>query len=123
MEPLIVQQMTTRIFELLEEKLGAKGKTLQKRLAYVNRKLPARVKRAGEALIDAQALAGNPRMAMQIDGEAFSAAYDEISTHLSQIDSAAERSRKRYNMMAAIAAQVLLFGTVVVAFLMWRGVL
>ena len=121
MEPLIVEQMTARIFEQLAETLGAKGKTLQKRLAYIRRKLPGRVRRAGDALVDAQALAENPRLAMQIDGEAFSAAYDVISKHLSEIDASAERSRKRYNLMAAIAAQVLLVGAVIVGILMWRG--
>ena len=72
-------------------------------------------------MVDAQALAENPRMATQIDWEAFSDAYDVVSRYLAEIDSAAERSRKRYNLMAAIAAQVLLAVAAFAALLSWRG--
>lgn len=121
MEPVVIEQLVTRIFDLLAEKLGAKGKTLEKRLLYVSRKLPGRVRKAGQALVEAQSMAESPNLAMKIDSEALSASYDVISKHLSEIDSAAERSRKRYNLFAAIAAQVLLVAAAIFAVLMWRG--
>lgn len=121
MEPIVLQQLTKRIFELLAEKLDAKGKTLEKRLAYVQRKLPGRVRRAGAALVDAEKMAESPRLSMQVDSEVVSGAYDEIERYLKEFDTAAERSRKRFNMMAAVAAQVLLVGAVGVGLLYWLG--
>ena len=121
MEPIVIQQLTKRVFELLEETMGAKGRTLEKRLAYVQRKLPGRVKRAGAVLVDAQSMADSPRLAMQLDSETVSAAYDEIERYLKELDVAAEKSRKRYNVMAAVAAQFLLVVGALVALLVWLG--
>ena len=121
MEPIVIQQLTKRVFELLEETMGAKGRTLEKRLAYVQRKLPGRVKRAGAVLVDAQGMADSPRLAMQLDSETVSAAYDEIERYLKELDVAAEKSRKRYNVMAAVAAQFLLVVGALVALLVWLG--
>ncbi len=119
MEPIVIQQLTKRIFELLETTMNAKGRTLEKRLAYVQRKLPGRVKRAGKVLVDAQGMADSPRLAMQLDSETVSAAYDEMERYLKELDVAAEKSRKRYNFWAAVAAQFLLVVGALVALLVW----
>ena len=123
MEPLTVEEQTAIVFEQLAEALGAKGKTLKKRLAFANRQLPGRVRRAGQVLVEAQVMAESPRMAMQIDVDAFEEAFKIVNMHLAEIDSAAERSRKRYNRFAAIAAQVLFVAAAIVAVLVWRGYL
>ena len=45
----------------------------------------------------------------------------EIERYLNEIDVAAERSRRRYNKMAAIAGQFILVTAIAVSVLVWRG--
>jgi hypothetical protein len=121
MEPAEVQALVARVFALLESKLGARGSTLQKRLTYVRRKLPSRIRRAGEVLVDAQGMAENPRLAMRLEPETLSRATTQIERFLNEIDVPAERSRRRYNKMAAVAGQVLLGAGALITLLVWRG--
>lgn len=108
MDPEQVDQMVTRIFVLLGERLDARGPSLRKRLAYVNRRLSKSSLRAGSVLVEAHTMSQSPKLARIIDGGHVKRAYDVLYHDLSAIDPAAERSRRRYNLMATIAAQVLM---------------
>lgn len=121
MDPVDIQQLSARIFDLLAEKLGAKGKTLEKRMTYVQRKVPGRVRRAGAVLVEAQRMAESPTLAKHLDSDAVSRAHDVIERFLREVDVPSERSRKRFNMMSAIAAQVLLVAAVGIALWTWLG--
>jgi len=121
MEPAEIQALVARVFDLLESKLGARGSTLQKRLTYVRRKLPGRIRRAGEVLVDAQTMAENPRLAMRLQPETLTQATAQMERFLNDIDVPAERSKRRYNKLATVAGQVLLAIGAMVALLVWRG--
>ena len=121
MEPAEIQALSERVFALLQSKLGARGSTLQKRLAYVRRKLPGRIRRAGDLLVEAQNMSQNPSLAMRLEQDRLSRATAEIERYLNEIDVAAERSRRRYNKMAAIAGQFILVTAIAVSVLVWRG--
>ncbi len=121
MEPAEIQALVARVFALLESRLGARGATLKKRLDYVRRKLPGRVRRAGDLLVDAQKMADNPRLAMRVDRDGLTRATVEIERFLNAIDVPAERSRRRYNRLAAFAGQFLLVFGALVGLLVWRG--
>ena len=121
MEPIVINQLADRVAGLLSEKLGAKGGDLERRLAHSRRELPLRVRRSGQTLVAAQKMGANPKLAMRIDGEDVSNSYAAISRYLVGIDAAAVRSRKRYNMMAAVATQFLMVVGLLAAVLMWRG--
>lgn len=123
MEPAEIQALVARVFALLESKLGARGATLEKRLSYVRRKLPGRIRRAGGLLVEAQRMADNPRLAMRLEPEGLTRATAKIERFLNEIDVPAELSRRRYNKMAAVAGQVLLAIGVLIALLVWRGYL
>lgn len=121
MEPAEIQALSERVFALLQSKLGARGSTLQKRLAYVRRKLPGRIRRAGDLLVEAQNMSQNPSLAMRLEHDRLSRATAEIERYLNEIDVAAEKSRHLYNKMAAIAGQFILVTAIAVSFLVWRG--
>jgi len=121
MEPAEIQALSERVFALLQSKLGARGSTLQKRLAYVRRKLPGRIRRAGDLLVEAQNMSQNPSLAMRLEQDRLSRATAEIERYLNEFDVAAERSRRRYNKMAGIAGQFILVTAIAVSFLVWRG--
>ncbi len=121
MEPAEIQALVARVFILLESKLGARGATLQKRLGYVQRKLPGRIWRAGTALVEAERMAENPRLAMRVDRHRIERATEDMERFLNEIDVEAERSKRRYNRLAAIAGQFLLVTGALMGLLVWRG--
>lgn len=123
MDPELLDQMTTRIFELLAEKLGAKGATLEKRLGYVRRQLPARARRAGVVLVEAQRMAQAPQLAMKIDADAATAAHRVLDQFLTEFDAEAAISRKRYNRWSGIAAQFLMVCAAMLGLLWWVDVI
>lgn len=119
MDPEVLDQMITRIAEQLAEKLGAKGATLDKRLAFVRRQLPKRARHAGVALLDAQRMAQAPQLAMKIDAGQVEAAHRVLDQFLTEFDAEAALSRKRYNRWSTIAAQFLLVCAVMLGLLWW----
>ncbi|MCY4180872.1 MAG: hypothetical protein OXC60_08325 [Litoreibacter sp.] len=123
MEPVVIHQLAARVYDLLGERLGAKGDTLEKRLKYAGRKLPRSARRAGYDLARAQDHIQHPKLAITVDGPTVSKAYDRIVRHLTSIDVAAERSRKRYNFAAQTAAQMLVVAGATVGVFAWQGIL
>ncbi|MEM7471306.1 MAG: hypothetical protein AAF340_08135 [Pseudomonadota bacterium] len=123
MEPLVINQLAARISELLAERLDARGDTLEKKLKYTGRKLPRSIRRAGAQLAQAQDCIQHPKLAMTVDGQAVSKAYDRIVRHLTSINVEAERSRKRYNFMAQTAGQMLVVAGATAGVFAWQGML
>lgn len=121
MEQLTVRQLTARVFELLGEKLGARGDTLETRLSRIRRKLPRSVRSAVNDLVAAEKMAQDPKLVLQLDPEHTSSAYARCVTFLDGIDPIEARSRKRYTMAASISAQLLLVALACIAVLQWRG--
>ena len=123
MEKTVIDQLAERIFTLLGERLGVRGKTLETRFRKAGRLVPKRAREPIRALVDAQNLAQNPNMAMRIDPEHVSNAYDQALRELTQINPAAERSQKRFNFASLILLQLLLVAGIFAAILRWRGFL
>ncbi|MEM6593372.1 MAG: hypothetical protein AAF672_01195 [Pseudomonadota bacterium] len=123
MEPVVIHQLAARVSDLLAERLGAKGDTLERRLKYTGRKLPRSVRRAGAELVQAQDHIQHPKLAITVDGPTVSKAYDRIVRYLTSIDVKAERSRKRYNFMAQTAGQMLVVAGATVGVFAWQGML
>jgi hypothetical protein len=121
MEQVVINQLAARVSQLLEEKLAAKGRTLDKRLAFARRHVPRRVRRAGRSLVEAQNMSQSPVLARRLDSEHVAKSYDTICRYLGELDAKAERSRRRYNALAGVAAQVLLVGICFTGVLAWRG--
>ncbi|GFE63487.1 hypothetical protein [Litoreibacter roseus] len=123
MDPTTVNQLAQRIFELLGERLGARGSTLEKRVRHAGRLLPRRVRQAAKTLVDAEKMAQNQTLAMRLDPQQISGAYDRCIDYLDNIDPAARRSQARFNMAATLAFQVLAVGLLLAIVLRWRGYL
>lgn len=123
MEKVVVDQLAQRIFALLGEQIGPRGKTLEARFRKLGRLVPKRARDPIRTLIEAQKMAENPNLAMRVDPDAVSVAYDQALDALKQLDAAAEKSRKRFNLAALISLQVILVTVVFVAVMRWRGFL
>lgn len=121
MEKVVVDQLADRIFVLLGENLGARGKTLDARFRKAGRMVPKRARAPIKVLIEAQKMAENPNLLLRIDPGHVSAAYEQASLALGELDRAAERSRRRFNAAALISLQILLIAAVFIAFMRWQG--
>jgi hypothetical protein len=94
----------TRVFEA---QLGVKSRTFAGALHRAGRRLPRRLRKQGAVILNAQHLAGNPKLAQQIDARDVDRAYAEITAHLEAIDVADLRRGRLLGLAGIIAANFL----------------
>lgn len=82
MDPGRLRQMSDEVSNLLVTRLGAKGATLEARVASRARTLPRKVRRAARVIVEAEAKVGAPRIARQIDTQAVDAAHATCVSYL-----------------------------------------
>lgn len=121
MSAVTVEQMVNRVSDLLAERLRVKGVTLQDRLAKAGRRLPRKVRDAGEALVQASVMAQSPKLLMQVDHGKLAAAYDICLRHLNRVNPVAARRGMILNIAASIAFSLLVVAGLVVTVLYLRG--
>ena len=121
MSAVTVEQMVNRVSDLLAERLRVKGVTLQDRLAKAGRRLPRKVRDAGEALVQASVMAQSPKLLMQVDHGKLAAAYDICLRHLNTVNPVAARRGMILNIAASIAFSLLVVAGLVVVVLYLRG--
>lgn len=109
------------LLQLLETKLGAKGKTLQDALRRAGRQLPRSLRKGGAVLARAEAMAAHPKLARQIDRREVDLAHKALATHLKAIDVADARKGRLLSLAAAIAFNILVIAVGFVVWLWWRG--
>jgi hypothetical protein len=123
MNPTTVHQMTERVSQLLLQRLGARGHTLQARLQSRSRALPRRVRRAAEVLIRAEAMAASPKMIRQVDMEEISNAYDLCLHYLQPLGAGARLRGMMLSITASALFALLVTAGAVTAVLAWRGLI
>lgn len=121
MEKTVIDQLADRIYTLLGDNLGVRGKTLDARFRKAGRLVPRRAREPIKFLIEAQKMAENPGLAMKLDDETISTAYDQAVRALGDVDRVKEKSRKRFNLAALLSLQVILIATAFIVFMQWRG--
>ncbi len=77
-----IQQMADRAAQLLESRMGIRGKGLEAKLKRARRSMPRKVTQACEQLVAFAALSHNPKMLAQIDQTKVAEAYDEVTKYL-----------------------------------------
>ncbi|MDU8929889.1 hypothetical protein RXV86_21085 [Alisedimentitalea sp. MJ-SS2] len=107
----------------LDQKLGLKRGSLEKRMKKAGRRLPRRVHRDAAAIGEAAALAEHPKLRRRVDAAGIKAAHHRISEHLSRIDPREQRIRFWLGVLAGLAFNVLAVATLVIVVLKWRGFL
>lgn len=116
-----VEQMADRIATLMEDRLGIRGDTLADKLHRGGRRLPVRVRQAAAELALAADHARHPRLAPRIDLGRVRRAYGRCLHHLRPIGA----GRRRWNWFMGAAARaglaILAALGLVIAVLVWRG--
>jgi hypothetical protein len=110
-----------RLLELAKEKFGVRAKTLSRAMKKIGRRVPARLHRQADVLVEAQKLGGHPKLMMQVNGADITKAFDEIVAHLETIDVADRRKGTALNLAAALVFNLLVVVVLVILVLRWQG--
>ncbi len=121
MGAVTIQQMADRVGALLKLRLGVRGGDLTERMRRARRRLPRKVRIAGDRLAAAAARAQNPKLLLQIDDAEVASDYDTCLRHL---NARGRGDRVRGRLVGSALGVV--FSLAGVAFLLalvlkWRG--
>ncbi|MEQ8897913.1 MAG: hypothetical protein RID23_12550 [Roseovarius sp.] len=114
-------QRAESLSEMLQKRLGVRGKTLKVRLSRAGRRLPKAQRRAGETLLRAERLMGHPKLARLADPVETDQAFDSITGHLKRFDRDEARRNALLTWLAVVVFNLLLLGGLVVALVRWQG--
>ncbi|CUH64014.1 hypothetical protein TG4357_01017 [Thalassovita gelatinovora] len=122
-DPKELEKKQAELTKLLAETFGASSGDLQHRMRKVGRRVPKRLHAAAKVIIEAQAMAGHPKLRQFIDAAAVNRAYLDIRDHLKTIDVADRRKGAVLGLLGGLSFNLLLVLALLLAFLMWRGFL
>ena len=114
-------QRAEGLSEMLQARLGVRGKSLKARLSRAGRRLPKAQRRAGKTLIETERLLAHPKLARLADPVETDRAFDTITGHLKRFDRAEARRNALLTWLAVVVFNLLLLGGLVVALVRWQG--
>lgn len=123
MSGLDVQQKAGRVAELMEARLRVRGADLGQKLRRGARLMPRRVRRAAAYLARAAEEAQVPRLRMRLDQAEIAAAYDTCVGYLKPLGAGARRRAVLMQILTGLAGAVFVACLLVLALLVWRGLL
>lgn len=118
-----VRQMADRVAALMEERLGIRGSTLADKLDSGGRRLPRRIRREAEYLAGAAGQAADPAQLAQLDHPRIARAYDACVTHLTRIGPLGRYRAALLALSGRLSVNLLILAAIVVAVLLWRGLI
>ena len=107
---------------MLETQLRIKGATLDQQIKRAGRLLPRKIRAEAAFLVQANILVQNPKLARMISAERAQKAHDAVATYLRGIDPKDRIKGRILNIAGMLAFNLLLIGGLVVAYLVWRGI-
>jgi hypothetical protein len=122
-EPIAVQDQIAETVALLRAQLGVSGKDLTKALRKARHRLPRRIYRQATKLAKVEGLASHPKLRLTLDTPALAKAAREVQEHLRDIDVADRRKGWWLGALGALAFNILLFGAIILGFMMWQGLI
>lgn len=120
-EPNAISNQIEAVQDLLNAKFGVRKRALPRMLGRVGRRLPRRMHARAQVLIDAQKLAGHPKLARQMDQSVVTRAYEDLRAHLEAIDVADRRKGLMLGLAGSLAFNLLVVAGAFVAWLWWAG--
>jgi hypothetical protein len=123
MSAITIQQMADRVAQLMEERLGIRGRDLHSKLRRAGRQLPRRVHEGVAVLAEAAAKSQHPKLLGQIDMGQLADAYDVCVRHLAAIDASHQRRQRIGSMISSVATGTLVLALGIIGVLVWRGYL
>lgn len=111
------------LLELARDKLRVRGQTLSTVLARGRWRMPRRIARAAQRLVEAEQTAQNPRLRMMLDHDALAKDMRDLRAFLDDIDPADERKGWFLGILASLAINLLTLVVLLIAVMIWRGYL
>jgi hypothetical protein len=105
----------------LAERLSLGTGDLVTMLGRAGRRLPRRLRPAAATLAEAGRMASNPRLAARIDAARVEGAARDLSAWLATQDPRERRRTQMINAAATLAFRLLVAAGLLVAVLVWRG--
>jgi hypothetical protein len=118
-----IQQMATRVGQLLETRLKIRGATLADKLRKAKRRLPRKIYAAAEYLAQASHLSQNPKMISQLNEGEIAQAYDLCVKYLTGTSLSSQRRGTVLMIITSIAVSVVCVMILAIAVLRWRGLI
>lgn len=118
-----ISEQTTALTQLMRQKLRVRGNTLPIVLARGKYRLPKRIVRAVNRLIEAETMAENPRLQMMLDHQALDASIREVERFLADIDPSDERKGWYLGILASLVINLLTLAILLIAVMLWQGYL
>lgn len=107
--------------DLLTQKYGIKRAPLEKMLGRAGRRIPKKIQLKTRTLIEAQRLAGHPKLARQMDGAVVAQAHAEVAAHLKAINVSDRRKGRILVLAGVVVFNLLLVVATFIVWLWWRG--
>lgn len=118
-----IEQMADRIAALMDQRLGARGRTLAEKLRHSGRALPRNIRAEAEVLALAADQAAHPKLMRQIDQDQITRAYDLCLRHLQGLDRGALRRGAAMDIASSIAFRLFVVAALLAVVLWWRGLI
>ncbi len=123
MTGMATQQLADRVAQLMEDRLRIRGQGLAEKLRRGGRLLPRRVRAEAEYLVRASTEAQVPKLALRLDHERITRAYDACVRYLKPLGAGARRKAVLLNLATSLAIVALGTFALVLVVLVWRGYL
>ena len=120
-DPQRYQQRAEALSEMLQARLGIRGKGPAARLARARRRLPKAQRREAREIARAGRLIGHPKLARLIDPVRTEQAFDGLTAHLKGINRAEVRRHALLTWLAVVVFNLLVLGLAVLALLKWQA--
>lgn len=109
--------------ELLQTKLGLRGKTLAVQLRKAGPYLPKRLRKAGQTIVNTHKLSVHPRLSRMGDPAPVNTAFQELTKFLKDIDPSERRKTMVLRWLGMQVVNLAVIGVLVVLLLRWQGVI
>lgn len=121
MDAATVTNMTCDVERLLDRHLNVRGRSLDHALRKAGRRLPAALRRDGQVLVEASKRAGHPKLRHHVDAAEVARAHAALTAHLRGIDPGDLRKGRGLDILGTLLFNLIVLFSLLVAFLVWRG--
>jgi hypothetical protein len=116
-----VTERADHIADLIEKRLGVRGRGLESKLRRAGRELPRHVRRDIHKILEAQRLAANPKLMRQVDLSGIEAACRDCERWLETVDPSRRRKDAILGFLGVNAFNLLAISAAFLTYLVWTG--
>ncbi|SFL35130.1 hypothetical protein [Shimia haliotis] len=121
MDAETLDRKTADVLALAKAKFGVRGRSLEKAMKKVGRRVPNWVHKEVRVIGEARGLTGHPKLMMQMDHARVEKAFDAITAHLETVDRRERRIDRILDVLGSLSFNLIVLTALVILFLRWHG--